>query len=252
MMPSPWPDQLSGGLAASRPDISRRPRWPKEGRTRGYITRASIPKEVVARLESDRVRGRGRGRGGQREATANWRCYLEYDSQTVGNWGESCTAALDHGRRSTELRISISPRACWPLPTSSNSIGERPCFWLGRWLDVCSRRCGRQADSVGRRLVPPSSSWAGAWPISKWYDDTRPWCSVCWAESTNWPCIDVSCFATQKSAGVRTKTSKWRREFGEVGGAINLLKPAIFTLADGTHAPRLFQRCCRRETNVLV
>lgn len=61
MMPSPWPDQLSGGLAASRPDISRRPRWPKEGRTRGYITRASIPKEVVARLESDRVRGRGRG-----------------------------------------------------------------------------------------------------------------------------------------------------------------------------------------------
>lgn len=63
MMPSPWPDQLSGGLAASRPDISRRPRWPKEGRTRGYITRASIPKEVVARRESDRVRGRGRGRG---------------------------------------------------------------------------------------------------------------------------------------------------------------------------------------------
>lgn len=122
----------------------------------------------------------------------------EYDSQTVGNWGESCTAALDHGRRSTELRISISPRACWPLPTSSNSIGERPCFWLGRWLDVCSRRCGRQVDSVGGRLVPPSSSWAGAWPISKWYDDTRPWCSVCWAESTNWECIDVSCFATQK------------------------------------------------------
>lgn len=100
----PWLDQLSTGLAASRPDVSRRPRWPKEGGTRGYITRASVPKELVARLESDRLPGRGR----QREATANWRCYLEYDSQTVGNWGESCMAALDHGRRSTELRISIA------------------------------------------------------------------------------------------------------------------------------------------------
>lgn len=92
------------GLAASRPDVSRRPRWPKEGGTRGYITRASVPKELVARLESDRPPGRGRGpRRAEGEVTANWRCYLEYDSQTVGNWGESCTAALDHGRRSTEL-----------------------------------------------------------------------------------------------------------------------------------------------------
>lgn len=40
------------------------------------------------------------------------------------------------------------------LAATDQSIGERPCFWLGRWLDVCSRRCGRQADSVGRRWYP--------------------------------------------------------------------------------------------------
>lgn len=182
---------LAGSAVNGARRIATRRLEMAQGRgTRGYITRASTPKEVIARLESDRLPGRGRGRGEQREARANWRSYFGVRLPNRRKLGR----ILHAGARSWEEKHRAAnldfPRACCPLRASDEPVYRR------RWLDVC-RQCGRQADSVGRRWYLPSLGWA--WPISKWYDGTRPWCSVCWAESTNCPCIKVSCGATKNA-----------------------------------------------------
>ena len=63
----------------SPPHVSTSSRWPRREAFGGYITRASVPNEVVARL------GLPEGDNGgeqQRDARENWRCHLESDSPT--------------------------------------------------------------------------------------------------------------------------------------------------------------------------
>lgn len=95
---------------------------------------------------------------------------------------------LHGGARSWEEKHRATnldcPRACcWPLPTSLAQHRRAPMF-LARTVARRVQQTMRQAGRFGgQRLGTPKLDWA--WPISKWYDDTRPWCSGCWAESTN-------------------------------------------------------------------
>lgn len=245
MMPSPWPDQLSGGRRITTRHFETAEMV--QGGENSRLHHTGVYPEggcCAARIRPSAWTGArvGEGRGRPRRiGDAIW--------STTPKPSE--IGANPARRRSIMGEEAPSCESRFPLEL----VGRyRPVATVSASAHVFGSDGGSTyaADEVGRRLVPQAQAGLGHGP-SQNGTTTRDHGALCAGLNRRIGHVSTSPVSRhKKSAGVRTKTSKWRREFGEVGGAINLLKPAIFTLADGTHAARLFQRCCRRETDVLV